>query len=240
MTIFKGSIPERQFRLPRVWSNQCLREIAPLFSGEVINVSGWDDRDKEGRRYRDYFNADAYYISNFTGERGMQDADNITDFVIDLVQPLPSNLIERFDVVFNHTTLEHIFDVDKAFHCLCTLSRDIVIIVVPFAQAEHFTPSYGDYWRFMPMGIRELFRKEGLDVIFEAANCDENAGNYLFFVGSKNPGKWISKMPPYQLIADTGNWIGSPRLSLLDNAICHMVRLKNYLYRLCLRLCHVK
>lgn len=240
MAIFRGHLPERQFRLPRIWSNQCLRKIAPLFSGEIINVSGWDDRDKEGGHYQNYFNANGYYLSNFTGERGMEDAGKVTDYVIDLVRLPPSDLVGRFDVVFNHTTLEHIFDVEKAFHTLCALSRDVVIIVVPFAQAEHFTASYGDYWRFTPMGMRELFQRQGLEVIFEAANQDQNAGNYLFFVGSKNPNRWISKMPPYQSIADMGNWIGTPKSFFLANARQFLAGFMKSLYRRYLQLRHVK
>jgi hypothetical protein len=176
---------DRASRLPRIWSNQILRQIAGLFSGDIINVSGWDDRDKEGGHYRDYFNASSYSISNYNGERGRDDAGDVTTFIIDLSCSLPPSLIGRFDVVYNHTTLEHVFEVETAFRNLCSLSRDIVIVVVPFAQKVHFTNSYGDYWRFTPMGLRRLFKQNGLQVVFESANHDENAGIYLLFVGSK-------------------------------------------------------
>jgi hypothetical protein len=203
---------DRTFRLPRVWSNQILREIAPLAYGEIINVSGWDDRDKEGGHYREYFvHAHAYYISNYSGERGLSDARAITNFNIDLSIPLSESLIGRFDVVYNHTTLEHIFELDIAFGNLCSLSRDLVIVVVPFAQPLHFTSSYGDYWRFTPMTLRQLFIKNGFEVVYEAANNDENAGIYLFFVGSKRPGDWKDKMPDWRPIDSLGNWIGKKR-----------------------------
>ena len=200
---------KRNFRLPRIWSNEVLREIAPLFSGKVINVSGWDDRDKEGRQYRNYFpNASDYYISNFAGERGIADAANVTDFNIDLSTPISKKLEGQFDIVFNHTTLEHIFEVDIAFQNLCRLSKDIVIVVVPFAQEIHFNSSYGDYWRFTPMGLRKLYEKNGLEVVFEAANHHVNAGIYLLFIGSKYPDNWRSKMIEWQPIEELGKWIG--------------------------------
>lgn len=217
---------DRKSRLPRVWSNQVLRQIAVLLSGEVINVSGWDDRDKEGGRYRDYFNASSYYISNHAGERGVDDARDTTDFNINLTQPLPSSLIKRFDVVFNHTTLEHIFEIETAFRNLCDLSRDIVIVIVPFAQSVHYTDSYGDYWRFTPMGLRRLFQKNGFEVVFESANRDKNAGIYIFFVGARNPGLWTSKMPEWTPIENLGDWIGANQVTL---AIKVFNRVKNYL-----------
>ena len=124
---------DRQWEIARLWSNQVLREIATIFSGAVINVSGWKDDDKEGGIYREYFtSARAYYVSNHAGDRGIED-NSASDFVIDLaVSSLPDNLKRAFDVVFNHTTLEHIFDVRTVFRNLCQMSRDVVIIVAPF------------------------------------------------------------------------------------------------------------
>ena len=63
----------RSFRLPRIWSNDHLRRIAPLFEGEAVNVSAWDDMDKQGGDYRSYFSrASAYSITNFGGIRGAE------------------------------------------------------------------------------------------------------------------------------------------------------------------------
>ena len=42
---------------------------------------------------------------------------------LDLTQPLPSDLIEKFDVVFNHTTLEHIFDIFFCFQKFISLNK---------------------------------------------------------------------------------------------------------------------
>ena len=46
----------RRFQ-PRQWSNDVLRSLVPYLreSTRVVNVSGWEDRDKEGGHYRDYF-----------------------------------------------------------------------------------------------------------------------------------------------------------------------------------------
>ena len=47
LTFLRRLYPERAFRKPRVWSNNVLRSFANIFEGEVINVSGWEDEDKE-------------------------------------------------------------------------------------------------------------------------------------------------------------------------------------------------
>lgn len=193
------------FRLPRIWANSILREIAPAFRGEIINVSGWDDRDKEDKHYRDYFSgACSYYISNYQGERGVDSAAAQTDFVVDLSVPLPREYTRRFDVVFNHTTLEHIFDVELAFSNLCAMSKDIVIIVVPFAQELHYTSSYGDYWRFTPMSIRSLFEKNQMTSVYEACGPVTNNSVYLVMVGSRNPDKWQNNLPDWSPITSVG------------------------------------
>jgi hypothetical protein len=203
-----------------------LKNIAPLFAGEVINVSGWNDQDKEGSCYQQYFvNAKSYSVSNYDGERGVDEARDTTTFYIDLTKPIPSPLINKFDVVLNHTTLEHIFDVNTAFGNLCALSSDAVIIIVPFAQPVHYTNSYGDYWRFNPMSLRELFSRNKMEVVFEAANDHENAGIYLLFVGSKYPEKWRSKLPAWEPICELGDWIGSDPPNLKQRTRRIMVEL---------------
>lgn len=213
----------RSFRLPRIWSNRVLRRIAPCFQGEVVNVSGWMDGDKEGGVYRDYFaSASAYYVTNHEGARGLDDAGDVTDFALDLTRPLPEALLERFDVVFCHTVLEHVFDVIGAFRNLCAMSRDVVLVVVPFAQETHTTESYGDYWRFTPMGLRSLFRANGLETVYEAATPYPNAGIYLLFAGSKRPEAWHGRLPPFEPVEHVGGWIGRPNLAL--RAIARLVR----------------
>ena len=198
---------ERQFRIARLWSNRQMKKIAPLFAGDVVNVSAWDDRDKEGGHYKNYFSkASSYFYTNYTGTRGYQQQEN--EYLIDLTKDLPKELYQRFDVVFNHTTLEHIFDIRKAFENLCNMTKDVAIVVVPFSQVQHETDSYKDYWRFTPSCMREMFRENGLEVIYEAESKDKKAAIYLLFVASRNPQKWKEQMPKFEPIREAGKLIG--------------------------------
>lgn len=203
---------DRRFRLPRIWSNSELRKIAPMMRGAVINVSGWKDLDKEGGLYKEYFSqADEYFISNHNGFRGTQgDPDEIN---IDLTSNLPEELLGRFDVVFNHTTLEHILDVNTALKNLCLLSKDIVIVVVPVAQEQHESESWGDYWRFMPSSLRDLFNSFGLTVVYESVSKNRNAGVYLFMVASYHPESWDGLLPYSEKICGAADDIGRTILS---------------------------
>ena len=183
---------DRKYRLPRIWSNTELGKFARLFTGDVVNVSGWKDIDKQGGHYRDYFiNCSGYYISNYKSEwRGLQGFDN--EFFLDLTEDLDERYKKKFEVVFNHTTLEHIYDVKKAFENLCLMSSDIVIVVVPFLQQMH--GGYGDYWRFTPLTIKNLFEENGLALLYLTFNNHRSASVYIFAVGSRNPEKWRSRI----------------------------------------------
>ncbi len=200
---------DRKFRLARIWSNRELKKIAPLFTGKIANVSAGENNDKEGDTYDNYFiNGEEFWLTNYEPGtyRGFQGRDN--ELLIDLTKALPQEFEGKFDVVFNHTTLEHIFDVFTAFRNLCKLTKDIAIVVVPFTQEQHETPGYLDYWRFTPTCMRELFKTNGMHVLYESANNDFNAATYLFFVGSKRAAHWKGKMPAYTAIENAANWIG--------------------------------
>jgi len=185
---------DRKFRLPRIWSNTELKKFAPLFTGDVANVSGWKDIDKEGGTYKQYFtSASSYTITNYESEaRGFQGMEN--EIFLDLEKELPQELEERFDVVFNHTVLEHVYEVHKAFENLCKLSKDIVILVVPFLQEMH--TDYGDYWRFTPLALKNMFEENGLSVQYLNFNSQRNASVYIFCVGTKFSEKWDAVIPP--------------------------------------------
>lgn len=211
---------DRQFRLARIWSNSELKKISHLFGGKVINVSAGEDEDKEGNGYAPYFrNAAEYWISNYSpgSYRGFQGRPK--EILIDLSGELPSEHVKRFDVVFNHTTLEHVFDVFAAFQNLCRLSQDIVILVVPFAQVQHENEGYLDYWRFSPTCIRRLFEVNGFQVVYESTNNDFNAAVYLFFVATCKPHLWETKMPPHEAISIAADWIGRSHRHLLKRLI---------------------
>jgi len=212
---------DRRFRIARLWSNREIRRIAPLFTGEVVNVSAWDDRDKEGGHYENYFSkASSYHYTNYSGVRGYQGHKN--EYFLDLTSELPQQLYQRFDVVLNHTTLEHIYDVKRGFKNLCDMTRDIVIIVVPFSQVQHETESYQDYWRFTPSCLREMFSENGMQVVYEAESTATNAAVYLLAVGTRNPHKWKDKIPKYKPLAEVGKSIGAK--CSLTNLIQKMLR----------------
>ena len=209
---------DRKFRLPRLWSNQVLKRISHLFDGEIINVSGWKDDDKEGNKYSDYFtNAESYLISNYSGERGLSGSNS--EIFIDLESDLDKEFINKFQVAFNHTTLEHVYDFKKAFKNICDLSYDIVIIIVPFIQEQHELESFKDFWRFTPSALTEMFNRNNLSVLYNDANSDRNAGNYLFFVGSKNPMKWNGKFETKFIEKDLGSWIGESLIQKIKKTL---------------------
>lgn len=182
-------IMDKKFRVPRVWSNRELEKFAHLFSGKAVNVSGWKDIDKEGKKYRDYFsNISEYWITNYKSEaRGFQ-GDQENEIFLNLEEDLDESMYEKFDVVFNHTVLEHIFKVNKAFENLCKLSNDIVIVVVPFLQEQH--AEYGDFWRFTPLAMEKLFQQNNMYMLYINYNDVKNASIYIFAIGCKQQNKW--------------------------------------------------
>lgn len=220
----KNLIVDKKSLSARYWSNKELKRIASVFDGEIVNVSAWDDQDKEGRTYKQYFSrATGYYRTNFRGRRGFAGAPG--EISLDLTAPPPQELRGRFDVVFNHTTLEHIFEVRAAFANLCTLTRDAVIVVVPFSQLQHETESYGDFWRFTPSCLRAMFAENNLAVVYEAESPERNAAIYLLFVGSRRPEKYRNLLPKYKEIRTAGDWIGArPLVSLVEFAKTRLSR----------------
>ena len=192
------------FRKPRLWSNEELKKIAPLFSGSIINVSAGKDLDKsinhslkyfftnnfdEGNPYNSYFvNASSYSITNYPNDKT---TNKIEEIPLDLEEDLPFELVETYDVVFNHTSLEHIFDVFKAFSNLCKISKDTVIVVVPFIQQVHdYGRGYKDYWRFTPFALDKLFEINGLTVLHRTSSKLCQSSIYYLYVASKHPERW--------------------------------------------------
>ena len=191
---------DKKFRKARNWSNDQLKLFAPMFEGDVVNVSGWQDRDKQGATYESYFkNCNDYWITNYKSDaRGFQ-GNLKNEYYLDL-EKNSSEIDRKFDCVFNHTVLEHVFEIQKAFQNLCSLSNDIVILVVPFLQEQH--ADYGDYWRFTPMAIKRLFEKNNMRLLYLNYNDEHSASIYLFAIASKKPDDW-------EIISGTvGNKVG--------------------------------
>jgi len=221
-----GLLTRRVSKTPRFWSNEELRRYAHLFRGDVANVSGWRDEDKQGGHYRDYFpGATSYTITNFKAEaRGFQGSPG--EIFLDLEQPLAPELTGRFDVVFNHTVLEHVYECRTAFGNLCKLSRDVTIVVVPFLQPYHST--YGDFWRFTPLALQRMYAENGLELLYCSFNEHLVASVYLFAIGARHPERWASHFPDGFSLASpkTGKlagdraipWVGANLRSILKRA----------------------
>lgn len=184
----KKIIPRSIHQIPRKWSNDELKKFAHHFKGDIVNVSAWQDSDKQGKKYSDYFlNAESYTITNFKEDmRGFQGYKG--EIFLDLEKTLPSELKGKFDVVFNHTTLEHVYDFQTATDNLCKMSKDIVILVVPFLQVMH--GNYGDYWRFSPEGVVRMFERRNMKVAYLSFNKQKRTSVYIFCIATKNPDKW--------------------------------------------------
>ena len=189
-------ILDKSFIRPRNFSNKMLRLYAPFFNGDVINVSGWKDEDGEGGNYKSYFtNANNYTISNVKGhKKGLGSAGpRYREVELDILQEIPNSLKGGFDVVFNHTTLEHIYDFPSAFRHLCELSRDTVIIAVPVMQQIHQNADFGDYWRPTTMAIARMFLENGLEPLVIKCNDQPFAPVYCFAIGSRKPHSYKGK-----------------------------------------------
>lgn len=187
----------RNWVRPREWSNAELRRFAPLFNGPVINVSGWRDEDKVGGHYREYFSAaSSYVVSNFSGSRGM--ADGIGDLFLDLEGECPLEHAGRFQVAYNHTTLEHVYRIEQAVANICNLSHDAVILVTPFLQAVHFEEgSYGDFWRPTPACLVRMLAAHGYTTVYQSTNDNPWYIVYVFTVAVRNPALYHGKLPAW-------------------------------------------
>lgn len=186
----------RDYIRPRQWSNAELRRLAPMFKGATINVSGWLDEDKLGGFYRQYFpNASSYIVSNYSGARGKAEGD--ASIFLDLEGDLPVEQAGKYQIVFNHTTLEHVYDIRRAVANLCALSNDAVILVTPFLQNVHFVEgSFGDYWRPTPMCLTRMLAENGFTTIYQSCNDNPWYTVYLFTIAARNPANYRDRLPP--------------------------------------------
>ena len=197
---------DKNYVRPRNWSNQELKKFSGLFDGEIINVSGWRDEDKQGNHYRDYFSkASRYLVSNYSGSRGSTGSAN--EIFLDLEGEIPSELKGRFQVAFNHTVLEHVFNIRQAVANICALSHDAVILVTPFLQQVHYEEgSYGDYWRPTPMALERMLEDNGFTVVHQTCNDNPWYIVYVFTVAVRDPLHHADRLP---IITKTARHLGA-------------------------------
>jgi hypothetical protein len=190
-------VVKKEIIQPREYSNEVIKRYGSFFCGDVINVSGWNDSDWEGGKYEDYFsNKKSYTVSNAKGYYrgyGSMEGKGVEEVELDLEKPLKQDLVGKYDLVFNHTTLEHVFDLEMAVKNICDLSRDSVIIVVPGIQNVHITRTYGDYWRLTPLCLFRIVRKYGFEPIVLKCNDNPFAPIYITVIATKKPEKYLDK-----------------------------------------------
>lgn len=181
---------------PRAWSNHELRSLVKNLKGDIINISAAEDKDKTGSNYREYFtSAQTYSISNYgKGVEGSAGGD--CEIVLDLSKPYEGSN-GKYDVVFNHTVLEHVFEIETALDTICALTRDLVVTVIPFVQCLHGRDgSYSDYWRLSPPALARLFAERGLKTLYCNWNDTPSVNNvYIVHVASKHPSRHVNEFP---------------------------------------------
>ena len=183
--------PNRPTRQARLWSNDFIRSIAPHAQGRIVNVSAWKDEDKAGGHYRDYFTAaERYETTNYDGWRG---SEAPTDHNVDLLGELPGDLVGAFDLVLNHTTLEHVYDAHKALSVLCRMSRDAVLVIMPWMQHLH-GPEDGDFWRFSPYAMRRMLAANDFAVVREEAGPVGAKVQYLGYLAARDAKRWDNRL----------------------------------------------
>jgi SAM-dependent methyltransferase len=138
----------------RIESNRWLARHAATVTGAVLSVGSGDDRDGEGRRYRDYFVGGSSYTTSehipFPG----------CELVLD-VRRMPEVPDATYDCVFCSGVLEHVDDYEAAMREITRILRPggTLLLGLPFRQAIHLAPT--DYWRFTEHGIRVLLERHG-------------------------------------------------------------------------------
>ena len=171
----------------RTYSNVSLKRILPLLNViSVLNISGWDDGDKEGGRYSHYFSqkVNKYEVSHFENDYLRSDTD-ISKMVINL-EDINYQAVEKFELVFSHTVLEHVFDQQNAFRIMCSLAEKYVVGVVPMINVLHWEETYDDYWRFTPHGIRKLFENNEFNLVHLEIGPSLSISQYIIFVGARH------------------------------------------------------
>lgn len=79
------------------------------------------------------------------------------DFLLDLNQPIPAELVGRFDVVVDPGTLEHCFNIAQAFQNIATLLRPGGVV---FHHTPIAFPNHG-FWSISPTTFYDFYESQG-------------------------------------------------------------------------------
>lgn len=91
------------------------------------------------------------------------------------------------------------------------MSRDAVLIVVPWAQVAHPSSSFGDFWRFSPEAVQRLFEAEGFAPLYISGSPMRQAAIYVLGLGVRNADRWAQhNIPKAMEHLPLGDWIGAP------------------------------
>ena len=160
----------------RKFVNRMLRaHVVGLTVQSVLNVGAIPEhKDKEGGKYRDYFPDAAWYTLDF--RKRENDPHHYTVDLHDV-----SSIDQRFDLILNISTLEHVKNPFVVVDNLRGLlnPRGYMFIAVPWRYKLHGL-GYGDYWRFTHMAIREL-HKGMEEIMLELSPKDTDQGYCALF-----------------------------------------------------------
>ncbi len=144
------------------------RELSDAVGQDILNVTpcradaksiwqwhGMNDRDDpifDSMALFKNLGFDAHII-DIVAARGCEE-------IVDLNNPLPAHLCERFDLVVDTGTCEHCFNVGQAFAnaCCAVASGGFLIHAAPMSRTNH------GFWNFCPTVYPDFFEDNGFKV----------------------------------------------------------------------------
>ncbi len=107
--------------------------------------------------------------------------------IVDLNEPLPTEMEQRYDLLIDTGTLEHCFNVGQAFKNMCAAMRQggILVHAAPLNRYNH------GFWSFNPTLYHDFFEDNGYAIRWmKGASVDANGQTQLY------------DLPPFQGFAD--------------------------------------
>lgn len=212
----------------REYSNKELKFISkslPKFSNG-LNVSGNLDEDKQGGFYKNYFRVNNWYISSYVGDSTYSNPCKQIELDLDEATTRIDQIhFQKYDLVFNHTVLEHIKNPFQAFQNLEFLlaPNGILISVVPFIYKFHYSNGdFGDYWRYTPHSLELLHKKFGLFLSQIKVGPLKGYEKYIITVASRSIEYKNSDIVDKKFL-EWNNTLGENSLTSLTNNLIHKV-----------------